>query len=80
MASKRVNFNMAAECHALLKSYCAIKRTSVSDYCYELIAADFKQACREDPQIRQLLVSGDYPSRSRAQKLKELIMEEFPFE
>ena len=68
---------MTPECHALLKSYCAIKRISVSDYCYELIAKDFAKACREDPQIRNLLVSDDYPPNSKADLLKNQIMQEF---
>jgi len=74
---KRVNFNMASECHALLKSYCAIKRISVSDHCYELIAQDFCRACREDEQIRNMLISDDYPANSRADRLKRQILREF---
>ncbi len=77
MGLKRVNFNMASECHALLKSYCAIKRISVSDHCYELIARDFTKACREDPQIRNLLISDDYPPNSKADLLKKQIIQEF---
>ena len=80
MASKRVNFNMAPECHALLKSVCAIKRISVSEYCYALIAEDFAKLVRNDQQIRNLLISGDYPNNSRADLLKKQIKEEFPFE
>ena len=80
MAAKRVNFNMAPECHALLKSYCAIKGISVSDYCYELIAADFQKNAREDPQTRQLLLNGEYPPGSRADKFKQEIKREFGFE
>ena len=80
MTSKRVNFNMASECHALLKSICAIKRISVSEYCYGLIADDFAKHVRNDQQIRNLLISGDYPNNSRADLLKKQILEEFPFE
>ena len=80
MASKRVNFNMAPECHALLKSVCALKRISVSEYCYDLIADDFAKHVRNDQQIRNLLISGDYPNNSKADLLKKQIMEEFPFE
>jgi len=71
---------MASECHALLKSYCAIRRISVSDHCYELIARDFAKACREDPQIRNLLVSDNYPVNSKADQLKKQIMQEFGIE
>jgi len=77
MSEKRVNFNMAPECHALLKSFCAIKNISVSEYCYELIAADFTKNVREDPQIRQLLLGGNYTPGSKADKLKKQIMKEF---
>tara|TARA_R100001463_G_C3370923_1_gene204313 strand:- start:177 stop:428 length:252 start_codon:yes stop_codon:yes gene_type:complete len=76
MGHKRVNFNMASECHALLKSYCAIKRISVSDHCYDLIAKDFYEACREDEQIRNLLISDDYPANSKADCLKRQILRE----
>ena len=77
MELKRVNFNMAPECHALLKSYCAIKGISVSEYCYELIAANFRKSVREDPQIRQLLLNGEYPPGSKADLLKQEIKREF---
>ena len=71
---------MASECHALLKSFCAIKGISVSEYCYELIAADFRRSVREDPQIRQLLLNGEYPPGSKADRLKKEIKQEFGFE
>lgn len=71
---------MASECHALLKSVCAIKRISVSEYCYQLIADDFAKNVRNDQQIRNLLISGDYPNNSKADLLKKQIMEEFPIE
>lgn len=71
---------MSSECHALLKSYCAIKDRTVSDYCYDLIADDFREACRTDPQIRHLLTSGSYPLGSRADRLKQQIIEEFDSE
>ena len=80
MATKRINFNMASECHALLKSYCAIKDITVSEHCSELIANDFKEACRTDPQIRNLLITGKYPAGSRAERLQQQIIQEFDFE
>jgi len=80
MAVKRVNFNMAPECHALLKSVCALKGITVSDFCYELIRKDFKDSCRCDPQVRKVLLAGDYPSNSAAYRLKKEIMSEFPNE
>ena len=71
---------MAPECHALLKSVCASKRISVSEYCYDLIAEDFAKHVRNDQQIRNLLVSGDYPNNSRADLLKKQIMGDHPLE
>ena len=80
MSIQRVNFNMASECHALLKSACAMKNTTISDYCYNLIAEDFANSCRIDPQFRQLLAAGEYPVNSRAAQLKIQIESEFSFE
>jgi len=80
MGLKRVNFNMATECHTLLKGFCALNNISLSEHCYNLIAADFERACREDPRIRHLLISSDYPPRSKAQALKVRMIEEFGFE
>ena len=80
MHTKRVNFNMQSDCHALLKSVCAIKRVSVSEYCYSLLAENFAELVRTDPQIRQMLISGDYPRGTKAHNLKKQIMEEFSFE
>ena len=77
---KRVNFNMATECHALLKSACAMKCITISDYVYNLIADDFAKNCRMDPQFRQLLAAGEYPVNSRAARLKVQIQSEFTFE
>ena len=80
MHTKRVNFNMQSDCHALLKSVCAIKRVSVSEYCYGLLAENFAELVRTDPQIRQMLISGNYPPGTNAHHLKKQIMEEFSFE
>ena len=80
MGTKRINFNMASECHALLKSYCAIRDITLSDYCYDLIAGDFMEACRTDPQIRNLLITGKYPPGSKADRLKQQIIQEFDYE
>ena len=80
LSSKRVNFNIQADCHALLKSVCAIKRVSLSEYCYSLLAKDFAELVRTDPRIRHMLVSGDYPPSSNAHHLKKTIMAEFPNE
>ena len=74
---KRVNFNMAPECHALLKSVCALKRVTVSDYVYNLIAREFEQLVREDDQVRQMFLNGEYSAKCRAQVLKEKIINEY---
>ena len=76
MSTKRVNFNMAAECHALLKSVCAMKGITVSEYCYDLIAADFERLVRTDTQVRELFLNGSYPFGSRAHKLQQQILNE----
>ena len=67
---KRVNFNMADECHQLLKSVCALKSMTVSDYVYNIIAAEFKKLVYTDPQVREMFLAGDYPPGSRADLLK----------
>ena len=38
---KRVNFNMNAECHALLKGVSALKGKTLSEYVYEIITEEF---------------------------------------
>tara|TARA_Y100000289_G_scaffold49891_1_gene50657 strand:- start:442 stop:615 length:174 start_codon:yes stop_codon:yes gene_type:complete len=57
-----------------------MKNTTISDYCYNLIAEDFANSCRIDPQFRKLLVAGNYPVNSRAAQLKIQIESEFSFE
>ena len=74
---KRVNFNMADECHALLKSVCALKGVTVSDYVYDLLSKEFENLVRTDPQVRQLFLSGNYPADSRAFLLKCKIINEY---
>ena len=61
---------MAPECHALLKSVCALKRVTVSDYVYNLIAEDFANLVVNDPIVREMFLRGNYPENSRAQDLK----------
>jgi len=64
---------MSDECHALLKSVCALKRVPVSTYVYDLIAVDFEDLVNTDDAIYTLFVNGNYPEGSRAQALKEKI-------
>jgi len=77
MSQKRVNFNMQEDCHALLKSVCALKGVSVSEYCYGLIAEDFKKFVYTDERIRDLFLKGNYPVGSNAYKLQLKVLEHF---
>ena len=73
---KRVNFNMAPECHALLKGVCALRGVTVSEYVYELIAENFRQLVYSDNQVRQMFFNGQYPVGSKAYVLKEQLRKE----
>ena len=73
---KRVNFNLPLECHDLLKSVCALKRVTVSDYVYGLIKENLVRLVKEDDQISSMFFSGDYPEGSSAYLLKQSLMEE----
>jgi len=73
---KRINFNMAPECHALLKSVCALKGVSVSEYVYKVVREDFHQLVNADNQVQQLLLNGVYPVGSKAYNLQERIRKE----
>ena len=73
---KRINFNMAPECHALLKSVCALKGVSVSEYVYKVVREDFQQLVNSDNQVQQMLMNGTYPIGSKAYALKERIRKE----
>ena len=77
MNQKRVNFNMEDQCHALLKSVCALKGVSVSEYVYKVLADDFHKLIREDNQVQTMFLSGTYREGSKAYLLKELLIEEF---
>ena len=61
---------MAPECHALLKSVCALKQITVSQYVYDLIAKEFEILVTNDPVVREMFLSRDYPKGSRAEALK----------
>jgi len=73
---KRVNFNMAPECHALLKGVCALRGVTVSEYVYELIAENFRQLVYSDNQVRQMFFNGQYPVGSKAYVLQEQLRKE----
>ena len=76
MNQKRVNFNMQDHCHALLKSVCALKGVTVSEYVYKVLADDFHKLIREDNQVQTMFLNGTYRNGSRAYLLKQLLIEE----
>lgn len=76
MNQKRVNFNMDEQCHALLKSVCALKGVTISDYLSKVFAEDFRKLVRENNQVQTLFLGGTYRIGSTAYLLKELLIEE----
>ncbi len=73
---KRVNFNMADECHALLKGVCALKGVTVSEYVYNVIAEEFRRLVESDEQVRSMFMAGTYTEGCRAYLLKQSLIEE----
>lgn len=71
MRIKRVNFNMAPECHRLLKATCAILDVSVSEFCYQCIAERFRELCKSDERFLTLLLADDYKEGCPAYSMKE---------
>ena len=67
---------MAPECHALLKSVCALKGITVSEYVYKVVREDFQQLVNSDNQVQQMLMNGTYPVGSKAYALQEQIRKE----
>ena len=74
---KRINFNMAPECHALLKGVCALKGKTISEFVYEIIRERFHELVYSDNQVQQMLMNGTYPTGSKAYVLQEQIRKEF---
>ena len=70
---KRVNFNMPDECHALIKSVCALKSKNMGEYIYECVVADFNKRFYEDKQVQQLVIAGTHQPGTNAYRLKESI-------
>ena len=64
---------MAPECHALLKGVCALKGITLSEYVYKILSEDFYRLVKEDNQVQQMLINGEYPKGSNAYNLKEQI-------
>lgn len=73
---KRVNFNMQEHCHTLLKSVCALKGVTVSEYVYELVAEEFRRLIKEDHQVQTMFLNGTYKEGSKAYVLKQSLIEE----
>ena len=73
---KRVNFNMDAECHALLKGVCALKGVTLSAYVYKVLYENFLRTVREDKQVQTMFLAGTYEEGGAAYRLKELLTEE----
>ena len=76
MNQKRVNFNMQDHCHALLKSVCALKGVTVSEYVYELVAVEFRRLIKVDNQVQTMFLNGTYKEGSKAYVLKQSLIEE----
>ena len=76
MNQKRVNFNMEDQCHALLKSVCALKGVTVSEYVFKVLTEDFHKLITEDKQVQTMFLGGTYRKGSKAYLLKELLIEE----
>lgn len=68
---------MAPEYHALLKSVCALKGITVSEYVHKVIAEDFHKLVLSDNQVRQIFMIGTYPVGSKAYVLQEQIRKDF---
>ena len=64
---------MPDECHAILKSVCALKGINMGEYIYECVRTDFNKRFYEDHQIQQLVIAGTYEPGSNAYRLKESI-------
>lgn len=64
---------MAPECHALLKSVCALKGVTVSEFVYQVIRERFQEMVLSDNQLQQMLINGTYPIGSKAYALQEQI-------
>ena len=73
---KRINFGMPDECHAILKSVCALKGINMNDYIYDCVHEVFVKRALEDHQIQQIVLAGTYQPGTNAYHLKELILKE----
>lgn len=76
MAQKRVNFNIDEECHALLKSVCALKGLSVSEYVYQVLTEEFKSLVRTNTQVQHMFLAGEYKTGSKAHHIQQALLAE----
>ena len=76
MSKKRVNFDMDAECHALLKGVCALKGITLSEYVYEILNEKFINLVKNDKQMQSMFLAGTYKIGGSAYVLKESLIEE----
>lgn len=67
---------MQEHCHALLKSVCALKGVTVSEYVYELVAVEFRRLVKEDNQVQTMFLAGTYREGTNAYVLKQSLIEE----
>ena len=67
---------MQEHCHTLLKSVCALKGVTVSEYVYELVAVEFRRLIKEDNQVQTMFLNGTYKEGSKAYVLKQSLIEE----
>ena len=73
---KRVNLNVENDCHSLLKSICALKGVTLNEWVYHLLLREFEYLFKNDEQLRQMFLSGEYVSGSKAALLKAKIANE----
>ena len=66
---------MPDECHALLKSVCALKGVNMQEHIYGCVHEDFVKRAYEDNQVRQIVLAGTYQPGTNAYRLKESIQE-----
>ena len=67
---------MEPECHTLLKGVCALKGITLSEYVYDCLSEAFVKLIKEDEQVRNMFMAGNYRQGSRAYLLKQSLIEE----
>jgi hypothetical protein len=67
---------MHTDCHALLKSVCALKGVTVSEYVCGIIGDDMQQLAKDDKQVRSIVMSGTYKKGTPCYSLKESLIQD----